>query len=305
MESLRALVESAYPVVAVVTTPDKPSGRGLRPTPSSVKELAARLGLPVLESENVNSPEFMSRVKPLRPDLVAVVSFGQRLSKEFLEIPRLGCWNLHASLLPKYRGAAPISWAIICGEQLTGVTVIRMVPKVDAGPIASRASLPILPNQSAGELTERLATLGARLLVRTIGEIALGKVTAFPQDESEASFAPTLKKSDGRINWGLTPKELVNFIYGMNPWPGAFSYLHHEKKRTRMTVLEARVSSRRHAGGHARQGRILLASDEGLEVACKRGSILLASIQPEGRRPMSAADYLRGHSVSLGDRFGD
>jgi len=302
IESLRVLLEGPFEVVGVVTQPDRPKGRGREPAPPPVKRLALEKGVRVYQPENVNSPDFIEKVKSLKVDLIVVVSFGKRLSKRLLEVPPLGCWNLHASLLPKYRGAAPVAWALVRGEKMTGVSIMKMEPSMDTGPVAATATLPILPGQNAGELEKKLSGLGARLLVKTLTQIVEGKVKLHEQDEAEATYAPKLKKSDGRINWNLSPQEIVNFIYGMNPWPGAYSILSHSGKSTRITVLDA-VALPSREKGHARCGRIILASEEGIEVACKGGSVLLKKIQPAGKKAMSVADYLRGHSISLGDRF--
>ena len=198
--SLEALRRAGHGIAAVVTQPDRPRGRSGRPMPSEVKRLAETMGLPVLQPEKVNAPEILDRVREARPDLIVTAAFGQKLGKELLGIPRLGCFNVHASLLPKYRGAAPINWAILRGEAETGVTIFRRQEQIDAGEIVSQAATPISADETAGELTERLAALAADLLVRTVADIAEGKAVYRTQDPSAATRAPMLKKEDGDVD---------------------------------------------------------------------------------------------------------
>src|SRR5438445_5269979 len=231
--SLRALLEADPEkigrVVGVVTQPDRPKGRGQQLTPSPVKVLAQQAGLPILQPLKMKDPAFLETLKSWAPDLIAVTAFGRILPPVVLDLPPKGCVNVHGSLLPKYRGAAPIQWAVINGETETGITTILMDPGMDTGPMLLQEKLAILPHETAGELAARLAPLGGRLLTETIRGLLNGHVKPIPQNSALATLAPLLKKEDGALDWKSTPTALVNRVCGLTPWPGAYTYYGEER----------------------------------------------------------------------------
>jgi methionyl-tRNA formyltransferase len=298
LPSLKSLAQSHHKISAVVTQPDRPRGRSGHPSPPPVKELALELGLRVLQPTSVNEEPFLRELKTIAPDIIVVVAFGQRLSRAFLESPRVCCINLHASLLPKYRGAAPINWAIINGETITGVTVLRVEEKMDSGDILAQDFLEIDPEENAGELEERLARLGAPLLLKVLEGFELSNICFLPQRHELATKAPKLKKEDGLINWEQPAPKVHDFIRGMNPRPGAYTFLSGEK---RLLILRSRSATER---SEARPGTIIKLSEEGILVAANGTALLITHLQPEGGKAMTAAEYLRGHPLQQGQRLG-
>lgn len=289
--SLNALIEAGEDVVSVVTQPDRPKGRGRVIRPSPIKELALKHGIPVLFPERIRDEVFIQGLKDLTPDLIIVVAYGRILPKEILEIPPLGCINLHASLLPSYRGAAPINWTIIKGEKETGVTTILMDEGMDTGPILLSERVLIGDDETAGELSKRLAYQGAGLLLRTIEGIRTDSIRPTPQDHSRATYAPMLKKEDGHIDWSKGGAEDIrNLVRGMNPWPGAYTYW----QGIRINIYKGRI---REDGIKDRPGTVLRASSEGIEVATGRGIFVITELQPEGRKRMEASEFLKGYRV--------
>ncbi len=298
--SLKALVQSHHKISAVVTQPDRPKGRSGQPQPPPVKELARQLGLRVIQSGNVNEESFLGELRGLAPDIIVVVAFGQRLSRAFIELPKICCINLHASLLPKYRGAAPVNWAIINGETVTGVTVLRVVEKMDAGDILAQDFVEIGPEETAGELEERLATLGAPLLLKVLEAFEHSSVCYLPQRHELATMAPKLKKEDGLIKWEQPAQKVYNFIRGMTPRPGAYTFL---PTRKRLLILRSRVATTESRGKPAESGTVIGVSEEGILVAANGSALWITHLQPEGGKAMTAAEYLRGHPLRQGDRF--
>jgi methionyl-tRNA formyltransferase len=315
--SLRTLAGSHHNILAVVAQPDRPKGRHLHhPLPPPVKKLAQELGLRVIQTPNVNDPDIVRELRALAPDIIVVIAFGQRLSKEFLDIPGLACINLHASLLPKYRGAAPINWAIIKGEEVTGVTALKVIEKMDAGDIIAQESVEVMPEETAGELEDRLSKLAPGLLMRVLEAYELSSVHYQPQKEELVTQAPKLEKHHGIINWAQEAKRVHDFIRGMNPRPGAYSFLassapserwmalssedSHTKKRFTILQTQLRPGQPKRT---ERPGTILTVSQEGIEVATQEGSIWITLLQPEGGRIMTAAEYLRGHKLHPGECF--
>lgn len=293
--SLDALVEAGYPPVAVVTVPDRPQGRGLQPRPSAVKQAALRHGLPVLQPENLREPAFLAEMERLAPDVIAVVAF-RILPPEAYRLARLGAFNLHASLLPAYRGAAPINRAIMNGEIETGVTTFFLKEKVDTGDTILMRRVPIGPEETAGELHDRLAELGARVVVETVSHIEDGTAEARRQDERRASQAPKIFKEDAEIDWARTAEEVHNHVRGLSPYPGAWS----EHAGTTLKLYRARP-----ARGMGAPGEVLEASaEEGLLVACGEGALEVLELQREGRERMSAEAFLRGYALRPGERLG-
>lgn len=298
--SLAALLEAeATDVAAVVTQPPRPRGRDLRVATCPTHERAAADGIRVLAPERVNAPEAVAALRELAPDLVCVVAYGQILRRELLAIPPLGCVNLHASLLPKYRGAAPIQWAVAHGETGTGVTTIYMNERMDEGDIILREPTPIGPEETAGELHDRLAAQGAALLARTVALIREGRAPRSAQASGEATYAPKLAKEDGRLDWRATAERVHNRVRGFNPWPCCFCLAPAaDGGRCPLRVLRCRLED-----GSGAPGEVLDAGREGPLVATGARAVRLTEVQPAGRGAMSGAAYVRGHVLRVGDRL--
>lgn len=293
--SLRKLHDSDHEIVLVVTQPDRPAGRGRKVASSAVKKAALDLGLPIAQPESVNEAGFVDRLRSLGPDLIIVVAFGQILSEEVLAIPSAGSVNLHASVLPRYRGVAPINWAIVEGETETGVTTMFMAKKVDAGEIILTRKTPIGDRETAGELSGRLSGMGAGLLAETVGLIERGEAPRIKQDPSLASYARKLKKSDGEIDWTDSARRVFDRIRGMTPWPGAYTWY----RGSMLRVLRARPGETE--GRLGKPGEVLrVDSGRGIEVAVGVGTVWLTEVQPQGKKPMSAVAFARGHHPEVG-----
>ncbi|MEX2466674.1 MAG: methionyl-tRNA formyltransferase [Gemmatimonadota bacterium] len=315
--SLRALVGEGFEIVAVVTQPDRPAGRGRRLTPSPVNQAALEEGLTVLTPDRPRGEEFLSLIRDLRPEVSVVVAYGHILSREVLDVPRLGSVNLHSSLLPELRGAAPINWAIARGYEETGVTVMRMVEAMDAGPIIHQAAEPILPDETAGELTLRLSEVGAAVLVEALALLSMDAVEEVEQDDEAATFAPKIDRTTARIDWNRPALEIANHIRAMDPAPGAWTTLDDlPVKLYRPDVLTAAVSAESGAesgtSGNGADplarasvpGKVLAAEpSEGVVVAAGTDRVLIREVQPPGSRRMAAADWINGRGVSVGQTF--
>jgi methionyl-tRNA formyltransferase len=295
--TLMALHESRHEIVAVVTQPDRPKGRGRCLVPSAVKKIAVTLDYPVFQPVRIKEAPFVENVIALNPDVFVVVAFGHLLPGSFLSIPRLGAINIHASLLPKYRGAAPIQWAIINGEKETGITTIWMDEGMDTGDILLSHAVPIMREDTSGSLHRRLADAGAEVLIKTLDRLSSGRLVGKPQDNARATYAPLLKKQDGCMDWTKDAKSLEAFVRGMNPWPGAFTYL--SGKRLKVFLVRALEGSTREEPGTAIEG---FPGD--FLVATGRGKLALHEVQLESGKRLSAEDFLRGCSVSPGTRLG-
>ena len=296
--------QGRHPVVALVTQPDRPQGRKQEIIPSLIKQSAQAGGVLVLQPEDVNAPACLELIRELRPDLLLTAAYGQILSPELLAVPRLGGINLHGSILPAYRGAAPIARAIQAGETETGVTVIRMTPRIDAGGIAATAATPIEPNETAGELEERLAKLGAPLVARVVDALALGPIPVLPQDRSKVTKAPKLRKEDGVIDWSRSAQSIHNHIRAMQPWPVASTSWHprpqESKPPIRLIIHRTLV-----AKGDGAPGEVIEASGDRLVIAGGGGgAVALLSIQLPGKKPTAPGDFLRGHRIGPGDVIG-
>jgi methionyl-tRNA formyltransferase len=285
-------------VLAVVTQPDRPRGRGRRNTPSPVKEIALQQGIKVLEPERIKDEAFFRDLADLNPEIIVVVAFGQILPSEILRVPQRGCINIHASLLPKYRGAAPIQRAIIQGEKKTGISIIQMDEGMDTGDLLLADEVLIGPEESAGELQERLATLGSKCLSRTLREIESGRTIPKPQDSSKATYAPMLSKSEGRIDWECPCETIRNKIRGMNPWPVASTTLDGKGFR----IFRGRGDLQ---GIKGKVGEVLEANDDGIRVQTGEGHLLLQEVQFEGRKRMAAGEFLRGYPAITGKVLGE
>jgi methionyl-tRNA formyltransferase len=297
--SLRALSEADLRPLAVVTRPDKPQGRGLRLEPPPIALLSRELGIEVLQPVSPRQEGFFEKLKSLVPDLMVVVAYGHILRKDLLDLPSMGCVNLHASLLPKYRGAAPIPWAIIKGEKATGVTTIAMNEKMDEGDILLQKEVGIGEDETAGELGERLARVGAKLLVETIRLMEEGKAKRTPQDSSQASYAPKLSPEIQWIDWARPAREIVNLVRGLAPEPGATTRF----REASLKVLKA--SSFPEEASFKVPGTIQeLRKGKGPLVSTDSGAVLLERIQMEGRREMDGGAFLNGYRILPGESFG-
>jgi methionyl-tRNA formyltransferase len=297
--TLDALLRSRHGVVGVVTQPDRPRGRGQKTSASPVKALAVSAGLPVLQPERLKDPAFLEAFSALRADLGVVAAYGKILTDAVLAIPRLGMINVHASLLPRYRGAAPVHRAIIAGERKTGVTIMRVVKALDAGPMLATVERPIGPDDTSDAVERDLGTLGAALLVATTDALASDGCTETPQNDAEATYAHRLTKEDGIVDWSRSADEVHNLVRGLHPWPHAFTF-HHG---ARLILHRSKVDDAEKAGGTDSPGTIVEAHGDRLVVATGNGRLQLTEIQAEGKRPMSARDFLAGHQLAPGDRF--
>ena len=308
--SLQALAGNAkYQIAAVVTQPDRPKGRDLKLQPSPVKSLALRLGLPVLQPERARDEKFIAGLRALQPDLIVTVAYGQMLPPTILDLPRHGCLNVHTSLLPKYRGAAPIQWAIANGDTETGVTIMKMDAGLDTGPVVSQCRTAIQPEDDSATLHDRLAQLGAELLVQTIPDYVAGKIQPLLQPADGASRAAKIKKEDGRIDWNQPARVIGNRLRAFTPWPGAFTFLKAEPKPHLLKIWKAEVVEQscggacQDAASKRRPGEILSADKTGIIVGCGEKALRILELQLEGGRRMSAAEFLAGHALKIGEKF--
>ena len=287
---LKQILADGFRVVAVYTQPDRPKGRGMKMVYSPVKEVALAEGIPVYQPENFRDEEAVQTLAALQPDVIAVVAYGRILPQKVLDIPKLGCVNIHASLLPQYRGSAPYQWAVLDGLKETGVTAQHMAAKMDAGDIIDVAKTPIGENETAGELLDRLAVLGAELLSRTLTKFQNGTAVGTPQDESQVSFAPMLDKSMCPIDWSKPARKVHDHVRGLHPWPVATAQL----AGTNFKIHATRVVE-----GAGAPGQILALTKTGLVVACGEGAVEISQLQAEGGKRMAAPDYFRGHPLEI------
>ena len=292
--SLKALVEAGYEVCGVFTQPDKPKNRGMKLQASPVKEYALSVGLPVFQPSKMRDGEALAVLQGLKPELIAVAAYGKILPVDILELPSLGCVNVHSSLLPKYRGAAPINWAILNGENETGVTIQRMAEGIDTGDILAQISTSIDLNENAAQLTARLAQMGAELLVETVRKLETGSASETPQDESRASHAPMLSKELSPMDWGKTARQLHDQVRGLCPWPSAATVLDGVRCKIVCTSLLGEETDQQ-------PGTVLQADKKGLRIACGDGKVLeILELQPDGKKVMAAAAFLLGHPIQTG-----
>jgi methionyl-tRNA formyltransferase len=290
--SLQALLESGYEPQLVLTQPDRPAGRGQAAQPPPVKRLALDHGLRVEQPEKLN--DIRDELERLKPEVMVVVAYAHKIPYWLLTLPPLGVLNVHASLLPKYRGASPVAAALLNGEAETGVSIMRLAEGWDTGPIFRQRAIPIAPDDDAGSLTGKLAAVGAQLLVDVLRLRVKGMITAKPQDESQASYAPRLKKDDGRIDWAKPAEQLAREVRAYTPWPGSFTYWNGKM----LKVLKA--SSREPAtGAHSPPGTVL----DDLLIQTGQGALALERVQLEGRKPMAAEEFLRGQPAIIGSQL--
>lgn len=285
---LKKILAEGFEVVGVYTQPDRPKGRGMKLVASPVKEIALAAGIPVFQPENFRQEETVEQLRALKPDVCAVVAYGRILPQKVLDVPAYGCINIHASLLPKYRGSAPYQWAVLDGLTETGVTAMYLTREMDAGDIIDVSKTPIGENETAGQLLDRLAVLGADLLSKTLTRFENGKVPAAAQNEAEVSYAPMLDKTMCPIDWTKTAQQVHNHVRGLHPWPVATMELEGKTFKVHATkVVE----------GSGNPGEILGLTKTGLRIACGEGAIEILSLQAEGGKRMAAPDYFRGHPL--------
>ena len=302
--TLEALRRSRHRVVGVVTQPDRPRGRGHKTSDAPVKAHALAAGMPLLQPERLRDPAFVAALSALAADLAVVAAYGKILTDEVLAVPPLGFINVHASLLPRYRGAAPVHRAILAGERETGVTIMRVVQALDAGPMLASVRRPIGPDETSEDVERDLARLGAGLLVSTVDAIADGHVIETPQDEGASTYAHRLTKDDGAIDWMQPAGRIHNQIRGLHPWPHAFSFLNGRRFILRRSAVLPGVPGIPGIPGiRGAPGTVVEAAGDRLTVAAGAGGIAILEIQTEGKRPLTAREFLAGHAVTPGDRF--
>jgi len=291
------LAQPDFEILCVYTQPDRPRGRGQEIFPSAVKELAVVAEVPVMQPEKIRAPEVEQHLRNLAPDAIVIIAYGQIIPERLLPIPRLGWINLHASLLPKYRGAAPIHWAVANGETITGNTTMRIDAGMDTGEMLLQQEVPIGPDVTSPELAARLAEAGAPLMAETLSRLAKGDLPGRPQDHAQATMAPMLKREDGRIDWSRTAEQIYNRMRGFAPWPGAYT----EFRGQSWHLWGKPMSNQKAAGSPG----TLLPSKDSFRVICGAGSQLeIISVKQEGRKQVSAAEFLRGARLQTGERFG-
>ena len=287
---LKKILVDGFEVVGVYTQPDRPKGRGMKMVFSPVKEVALAAGIPVFQPENFREEETVEQLRALKPDVCAVVAYGRILPQKVLDVPTKGCVNIHASLLPQYRGSAPYQWAVLDGLKETGVTAQHMALKMDAGDIIDVAKTPIGENETAGELLDRLAVLGADLLSRVLTRFETGDVAGTQQNEDEVTFAPMLDKAMCPIDFTKTAQQVHNHVRGLHPWPVATMELQGKKFKVHATAV---------VDGEGKPGQILGLTKTGLVIACGEGAVEIRSLQAEGGKRMAAPDYFRGHPLEM------
>ena len=291
--SLKKLIEEEFEIVGVFTQPDKPKGRGMEMSFSPVKELALQHGLPVYQPEKMRDGTALAILEELRPDILAVVAYGRILPDEMLALPKYGAVNVHGSLLPKYRGAAPIQWAVLNGDKVTGVSTMYLAHDMDTGDVIYTEETQIGEFETSGELFDRLKVMGAALLVKTLRDIESGIAPRTPQNHAEASYVKMLDKSICPIDWNKNPREIVKHIYGLQPWPVATMELEGKSYRVFAAAYSGRKSGKT-------PGSLVAAGEEGLEFVCGNGeTLLITELQAPGKKRMQVSDFLRGHRVAL------
>jgi methionyl-tRNA formyltransferase len=294
LATMQGLIDFGVDLCAVYTQPDRPKGRGNKLAPPPVKELALRYQIPVYQPLKLRDPLVVEELRQLAPDLIVVVAFGQILPKSVLEIPRYGCINVHASLLPRYRGAAPINKAIIDGETETGVTTMYMDVGLDTGDMLIKRTTPIGELETAGQVHDRLALLGREAMEETLRRLCAGTLTAQKQDDALSNYAPMLKKEDGRIDWRRSARQIHNQVRGLDPWPGAYTTLKGEVLKIAKTVPET---------GSGTPGSVVSATADGVRIACGEGVLQVGELQLPGKKRLTAADFLRGCPLPPGTSF--
>ena len=291
---LEALINAREEVVAVITQPDRPKGRGLKLAPSAVKETAIHYNIPVFQPEKIKDKDAVDLIRGFKPDLIVIVAYGKILPKEIIDIPKLGTINVHASMLPKYRGAAPVQRALLNGDKFTGITIMKVTEELDAGDIILQESIPIYETDNTAILIEKLFKIGAQLLIKAVSQIKNGKAKYVKQDEKIISFAPTLKKEDGIIDWKKKAAEISDQIRAFNPWPIAYTYY----KGKILRILKAEQMAKEGCP----EGKVLeIVKNKGFVVGACDGALLITEVQAESGRKMSAWEFIAGHKLNVGD----
>lgn len=299
--ALESLIEAGHQVAAVVTQPDKPKGRGKEVQMTPVKMCAQKHGIPVFQPVKIREPEAVETLRGYQADIFVVAAFGQILSEEILKMPRYGCVNIHASLLPKYRGAGPIQWAIINGEKITGVTIMQMDKGVDTGDMLLKTEVPIACDETADTLHDKLAAAGARLIVEALAKIEAGEVTPVKQNDADSCYAKMLQKSMGKIDWQMEAEKLDCLIRGLISWPGA-STVYRGKN---LKIWQEEVAPEQEQSGDAQPGTVIRVDKDAFFVQTGKGVLRILEVQPEGKKRMAVKDFLLGYPVKPGDIFGD
>lgn len=294
--SLEHLIASRHTVGGVVTQPDRPRGRGQRVVETPVKAVALQHGIPVLQPDRLRDPAVLETLSQWAPDLGVVVAYGKLIPAELLRLPRFGMINVHASLLPKYRGASPVHRAIMDGERETGVTIMQVVEALDAGDMLARETRPIGPDETSDAVERDLAAMGARLLLAVVDRLEAGTVSPEKQDDARSTYAPRLRKEEGLVDWSLPAQQIHDRVRGLYPWPHAFTYL----DGARLILLQTKVAE---SAAEAPPGEVVDASKDAIHVATGQGVLAIEKLQPEGRRPMTAREFLAGRPVRAGSRF--
>ncbi len=297
LPTFQGLIEAGVNLCGVFTQPDRPRGRGKQLAPPPVKELALKHNIPVFQPEKLRDPLAVEQLQKLQPDLIVVVAYGQILPKSVLDIPRYGCINVHASLLPRYRGAAPINKAVVDGEQVTGVTTMLMDVGLDTGDMLIKRATEIGDEETAGHLHDRLSLLGREAMEETLRRLCDGTLRPEPQEDALSSYAPMMKKEDGRINWHCSATVIHNLVRGLSPWPGAFTLWDGQMLKIGQTLAEE--------GMAAEPGTVLSADAEGVCIACGQGVLRVRELQLAGKKKLPAGEFLRGTSLSAGAHLGD
>jgi methionyl-tRNA formyltransferase len=293
--SLRALIKAGYDVAAVVTQPDRPAGRGGKLTAPPVKQAAVELGLEAYQPESAKTDEAYGYLRDKNPDVIVVVGYGQIISQRVIDLPRLGCVNVHSSLLPRLRGAAPINWAIVRGDKRTGVSIMQIVKKLDAGDVLGVKETPIGDDEYAPELADRLADIGAELLIETLQLLEKGAITPRPQDDEASTYAPIMTREDGLVDWNLPAREIYNRVRGFSPWPGAYTFFRGKRFHIRRALL---------ASGEAAPATMVIEA-AALKIGCGEGLLQALEVQVEGKRAMTAEDFVNGYRPVAGEAFSD
>ncbi len=289
---LEKLVQAGHEIVAIFTQPDKPRNRGKQMQPTPVKAKGLELGLPVYAPAKINTPEQVELIRSLQPELIVVVAYGKILKEEIFSLPPYGTVNIHASLLPKYRGAAPIHWAVINGEKESGVTIMYIEKGLDSGDMLLWEACPIGPEEDTGSLHDRLSQMGADLMIKAVDQLAAGTVKPVPQDHTASTYAPLLTKELERIDWHMPAEKLHDLIRGLSPWPGAYTLY----KGKRLKIYESRVVAEK-----GEPGQLLHVEKDGFVVACGEGALHILSLQPEGKSRMTGEAFVRGYPIAQGE----
>jgi methionyl-tRNA formyltransferase len=296
--TLRA-VAARHEIVLAVAQPDKPAGRGMKVNAPAVKQAAEELGIPVAQPKSARTPEFAESLRALAPDVAVVVAYGKILPQAVLDIPKHGCLNVHGSLLPKYRGAAPVQWAVIRGERETGITIMQLDAGMDTGPMLTRRAIPIADDDTSGTLAPRLALLGAEMMIEALDKLQAGELPPTPQDDSAATMAPMLDKTTGKIDWTKSAREVSCLVRGVDPWPGAYTVVPAAAGEDVLKAWKPVIVE-----GRGVPGTVLGADRTGLVVACGEGAIALAELQLPGKKRLPAAALLAGRPIPHGTKLG-